>query len=103
LDEPTTGLHPADVERLFAQLERLVASGATVIVVEHDLRVIASSDWVIDIGPGAGEAGGKVVTAGSPARVARCAESRTASYLSRFLADHESARALPVASGQRVP
>ncbi|MEI9948789.1 MAG: excinuclease ABC subunit UvrA [Pseudomonadota bacterium] len=88
LDEPTTGLHPADVERLLAQLERLVASGATVIVVEHDLRVIASSDWVIDIGPGAGDEGGKIVVAGSPAEVARCTTSRTASYLSRFLVDH---------------
>ena len=95
LDEPTTGLHPADVERLLAQLERLVASGATVIVVEHDLQVIASSDWVIDIGPGAGDEGGQIVIAGSPAEVARSATSRTAGYLSRFLADH-SAR--PVAA-----
>ena len=85
LDEPTTGLHPADVERLLAQLERLVASGATVIVVEHDLRVIASSDWVIDIGPGAGDEGGKIVSSGSPAEVATCSESRTAGYLRRFL------------------
>jgi len=89
LDEPTTGLHPADVERLLAQLERLVASGATVIVVEHDLRVIASSDWVIDIGPGAGDQGGKIVASGTPARVAAHPESRTASYLARYLSDHE--------------
>jgi excinuclease ABC subunit A len=88
LDEPTTGLHPADVERLLAQLERLVASGATVIVVEHDLRVVASSDWVIDIGPGAGDRGGKVVVAGVPAQVATHAESRTARYLARYLAEH---------------
>ena len=87
LDEPTTGLHPADVERLLLQLERLVASGATVIVVEHDLQVIASSDWLIDIGPGAGDEGGKIVVAGSPAEVARSATSRTADYLSRFLAE----------------
>jgi excinuclease ABC subunit A len=98
LDEPTTGLHPADVERLLAQLERLVTSGATVVVVEHDLQVIASSDWVIDIGPGAGEEGGKIVAVGSPAQVARSAASRTARYLSRFLADHESSRAVPVDS-----
>ena len=91
LDEPTTGLHPADVERLLAQLERLVLSGATVIVVEHDLSVIANSDWVIDIGPGAGDEGGKVVIAGQPADVADCAESRTAGYLRRFL----DAKALP--------
>ncbi|HKO48781.1 MAG TPA: excinuclease ABC subunit UvrA [Polyangiaceae bacterium] len=98
LDEPTTGLHPADVERLLTQLERLVASGATVIVVEHDLRVIASSEWVIDIGPGAGDEGGKVVVAGSPAQVAACAESHTARYLGRFLADRASAK---VAQGAR--
>jgi excinuclease ABC subunit A len=85
LDEPTTGLHPADVERLLAQLERLVLSGATVIVVEHDLSVIANSDWVIDIGPGAGDEGGKVVIAGQPVDVAASTESRTAGYLRRFL------------------
>jgi len=90
LDEPTTGLHPADVDRLLVQLERLVSSGATVIVVEHDLRVIASSDWVIDIGPGAGDEGGKVISAGIPATVARCGESRTAPYLSRYLAEERA-------------
>src|SRR6185369_6510244 len=90
LDEPTTGLHPADVERLLAQLERLVASGATVIVVEHDLRVISNSDWVIDIGPGAGDRGGKIVVAGTPAQVAENTDSRTARYLARYLTEHGS-------------
>ncbi|MET0790411.1 MAG: excinuclease ABC subunit UvrA, partial [Polyangiaceae bacterium] len=85
LDEPTTGLHPSDVERLMAQLERLVDSGATVIVVEHDLRVIAGSDWVIDLGPGAGDEGGKVIAAGNPTTVARSTTSRTAGYLRRYL------------------
>ncbi|MBD2770144.1 excinuclease ABC subunit UvrA [Hymenobacter sp. BT664] len=85
LDEPTTGLHPADVERLLVQLEALVAAGNTVIVVEHDLRVVASSDWVIDIGPGAGEDGGRVVATGPPAVVAQAAASRTAPYLKQFL------------------
>ncbi len=85
LDEPTTGLHPSDVERLMAQLERLVDSGATVIVVEHDLRVIAGSDWVLDLGPGAGDEGGRVVASGSPAIVAGSRTSRTASYLTRYL------------------
>jgi len=85
LDEPTTGLHPADVERLMAQLEALVDAGNTVIVVEHDMRVVAGSDWVIDVGPGAGEEGGRVVAAGPPAEVAKAAESRTAPYLARFL------------------
>ena len=87
LDEPTTGLHPEDVERLLAQLERLVESGATVIVVEHDMRVIASSDWVIDIGPGAGDEGGSIVIAGPPAEVAHSADSRTATYLRRFVGE----------------
>ena len=81
LDEPTTGLHAADVERLLAQLERLVAAGNTVIVVEHDMQVIAASDWVIDVGPGAGDEGGQIVAAGSPDEVARAAHSRTAPYL----------------------
>jgi excinuclease ABC subunit A len=84
LDEPTTGLHPADVEKLAVQLDGLVESGNTVIVVEHDMRVVAGSDWVIDIGPGAGEEGGRVVVAGPPSAVSKAA-GRTAPYLARFL------------------
>ncbi len=87
LDEPTTGLHPSDVERLMAQLDALVEAGNTVVVVEHDMRVVAGSDWVIDVGPGAGEEGGRIVAQGTPAQVARSKESRTAPYLARFLAD----------------
>jgi excinuclease ABC subunit A len=86
LDEPTTGLHPADVEKLIAQLDGLVESGNTVIVVEHDMRVAAGSDWVMDIGPGAGDEGGHVVAFGTPAEVAGSSISRTAPYLSRFRA-----------------
>lgn len=85
LDEPTTGLHPADVERLIHQLEGLVNAGNTVIVVEHDMRVIAASDWVIDMGPGAGERGGQVVASGTPQHVARTSHGPTARYLARFL------------------
>jgi len=85
LDEPTTGLHPSDVEKLVAQLHGLVEAGNTVVVVEHDMRVVAGSDWVIDVGPGAGEEGGRVVAAGPPAVVARAAKSRTAPYLAREL------------------
>ncbi|MBV9719294.1 MAG: excinuclease ABC subunit UvrA [Candidatus Eremiobacteraeota bacterium] len=85
LDEPTTGLHPIDVERLMVQLDGLVTSGNTVIVVEHDMRVVAGSDWVIDIGPDAGDEGGRVVAAGPPAEVARNPASRTAHYLARVL------------------
>jgi excinuclease ABC subunit A len=85
LDEPTTGLHPADVERLLAQLDRLVEAGNTAVVVEHDMQVIARSDWVIDVGPGAGDEGGRVVAAGPPGEVAAAAKSRTAPYLARAL------------------
>jgi excinuclease ABC subunit A len=85
LDEPTTGLHPADVERLVGQLRGLVDSGNTVIVVEHDMQVIIRSDWVIDIGPGAGDEGGAVVVSGTPEEVARSPRGRTAKYLRRTL------------------
>ncbi|WP_116809084.1 excinuclease ABC subunit UvrA [Steroidobacter cummioxidans] len=85
LDEPTTGLHPSDVERLVVQLERLVEAGNTVVVVEHDMRVVAGSDWVIDMGPGAGDEGGSIVVTGLPARVAKSKRSRTAPYLAEFL------------------
>jgi excinuclease ABC subunit A len=85
LDEPTTGLHPSDVEKLLKQLDGLVAAGNTVVVVEHDMHVVASSDWVIDIGPGAGDEGGRVVVAGPPAKVARAKASKTAPYLKQFL------------------
>ena len=81
LDEPTTGLHPADVQLLMAQLHRLVDAGNTVIVVEHDMDVVAAADWVIDLGPSGGDAGGKIIVAGTPAVVARCKKSRTAPYL----------------------
>jgi excinuclease ABC subunit A len=84
LDEPTTGLHPSDVEKLVTQLEGLVEAGNTVIVVEHDMRVVAGSDWVIDIGPGAGEEGGKVVAAGTPAEIVHVQQSKTAAYLKLF-------------------
>jgi excinuclease ABC subunit A len=87
LDEPTTGLHPSDVERLVAQLDGLVAAGNTAIVVEHDMRVVAAADWVIDMGPGAGEDGGRTVAAGPPESVARANAGRTAPYLARFLAE----------------
>ena len=95
LDEPTTGLHPSDVERLVAQLDGLVDAGNTVIVIEHDMQVVAESDWVIDIGPGAGDEGGRVVATGTPGTVAESAASRTARYLARFLSG-ERAIAAPV-------
>ncbi|MFG0495781.1 excinuclease ABC subunit A [Pseudomonas sp. YQ_13] len=85
LDEPTNGLHPQDIDRLLVQLNRLVESGHSVVVVEHDMRVVAQSDWVIDIGPGAGDAGGKVVVSGTPQVVAACTYSRTAAFLAKAL------------------
>lgn len=88
LDEPTTGLHPSDVEKLIAQLDGLVEAGSTVIVVEHDMSVVAASDWVVDIGPGAGDEGGQVVGAGPPAEIARHKSSRTAPYLARVLDEY---------------
>jgi excinuclease ABC subunit A len=87
LDEPTTGLHPSDVDKLMTQLDGLVAAGNTVIVVEHEMRVIAGSDFVMDIGPGAGEEGGRVVAAGTPTELANAPHSRTAPYLARVLAE----------------
>jgi len=81
LDEPTTGLHPLDADRLMAQLNRLVDAGNSVIMVEHTMRVVAGCDWVIDIGPGAGEAGGKVVAEGPPRTVADSQNGQTARYL----------------------
>jgi excinuclease ABC subunit A len=86
LDEPTTGLHAADVDKLMTQLDALVNAGNTVIVVEHDMRVVAASDWVMDIGPGAGEEGGHVVASGIPGEVAQVSASRTAAYLAPLLA-----------------
>ena len=86
LDEPTTGLHPADIDRLLQQLDAFVQAGNTVVVVEHDMHFVARSDWVIDMGPGAGAQGGAIVASGSPEDVARQPASRTAPYLAAALA-----------------
>ncbi|GGU50455.1 excinuclease ABC subunit A [Streptomyces albospinus] len=83
LDEPTTGLHPADTEVLLRQLHGLVDAGNTVVVVEHDMGVVAGADHVIDLGPGGGAEGGRIVAAGTPAEVAAAPGSRTAPYLAR--------------------
>ncbi|MCA8972118.1 MAG: excinuclease ABC subunit UvrA, partial [Planctomycetes bacterium] len=86
LDEPTTGLHMEDTKRLLQVLDKLVEGGATVIVIEHHMGVAAAADWVVDLGPDAGSAGGTVVIEGTPEAVARCATSMTAPFLASELA-----------------
>ena len=85
-DEPTIGLHPLDVETLLGVLQRLIDNGATVVVIEHDLDMIANADYVIDMGPGGGEDGGRVVAAGTPEQVTACPESVTGRYIAEELA-----------------
>ncbi|MDX9740565.1 MAG: excinuclease ABC subunit UvrA [Gammaproteobacteria bacterium] len=90
LDEPTVGLHMADVERLIRVLHRLVEGGATVVLIEHNLDVIAEADWVIDLGPEGGDGGGRIVVAGAPERVARSRRSHTGTALRTFLAERST-------------
>ena len=85
LDEPTTGLHSADVHKLIEVLQRLVESGNTVVVIEHNLDVIKTADYIIDLGPEGGTGGGSVVCTGTPEEVAACPESYTGQYLKRML------------------
>ena len=85
LDEPTTGLHLADVEQLLGLLDRLVDSGKSVIVVEHDLAVMAHADWIIDMGPGAGHDGGRVVFEGSPADLIADGSTLTGQHLAKWV------------------
>ncbi|MDD6864636.1 MAG: excinuclease ABC subunit UvrA [Lactobacillus sp.] len=85
LDEPTTGLHMADIKRLLGVLQRLVDTGNTVLVIEHDLDVVKSADWLIDLGPEGGEAGGYVVATGTPETIAEVSESYTGQYLKPLL------------------
>jgi excinuclease ABC subunit A len=87
IDEPSIGLHPADVDKLLLQLERLVEAGNTVVVAEHEMRIAAAADWIIDLGPGAGDQGGKVVACGVPLQIANSALSKTGRYLAPFFAE----------------
>ena len=86
LDEPTTGLHFEDIRRLLDVLHTLVEAGNTVVVIEHNLEIIKTADWIIDLGPGGGDAGGRIVAAGTPEEVAGVAESYTGYYVGRHLA-----------------
>jgi excinuclease ABC subunit A len=95
LDEPTVGLHMADVEKLLHVLHRLVAAGNTVVVVEHNLDVMAEADWIIDLGPEAGAGGGRVVAQGPPAAIAR---RRKSSHTGRVLAEFLRERTRKTAS-----
>jgi excinuclease ABC subunit A len=81
LDEPTTGLHLADIDRLLQVLQRLVDAGNSVVVIEHELDVVRSADWIIDLGPEGGDGGGRIVAEGTPEQVAAVAESYTGQYL----------------------
>jgi len=91
LDEPTTGLHFDDVRKLLDVLNRLTDLGNTVIIIEHNLDVVKTADWVIDLGPEGGEAGGEIVTEGTPEQVARVARSFTGQALKKVLG-HKRAR-----------
>jgi excinuclease ABC subunit A len=94
LDEPTTGLHTYDIEKLLQVLQRLVDAGNTVLVIEHNLDVIKQADWVLDLGPEGGDAGGEVVAQGTPEEVAETPGSHTGEFLRRVLPVYEAERAL---------
>ena len=84
-DEPTIGLHPLDIRVLTDVFQRLIEKGATVIVIEHDLDMIANADYIVDMGPGGGQSGGRIVAAGVPEQIIKCSDSLTGRYLKDFL------------------
>ena len=86
LDEPTTGLHFDDIAKLLAAFRKLLESGGSLLVIEHNLDVIKSADWLVDLGPEGGDQGGKIIATGTPEQVARNAQSHTGRYLARVLA-----------------
>jgi excinuclease ABC subunit A len=93
LDEPTTGLHFADIEKLLEVLQRLVDTGNTVLVIEHNLDVIKQADWLVDLGPEGGDSGGELVATGTPEQVADVDESFTGQFLQRVLPAREAVAA----------
>ena len=100
LDEPTTGLHFDDIAKLLAAFRKLLDSGASLVVIEHNLDVIKSADWLIDLGPEGGDQGGKIIATGTPEQVARNAQSHTGKFLARALAAHANSHPNPPANGQ---
>jgi excinuclease ABC subunit A len=102
LDEPTTGLHFDDVRKLLGVIDRLVDAGNTVIVIEHNLDVIKSADWLIDLGPEGGDGGGRIVAMGTPEEVARVAESRTGEYVARALTGQAPVSNLLMSSSRKA-
>src|SRR5690606_26143154 len=92
LDEPTTGLHFADVEKLLEVLHELVDAGNTVVVIEHNLEVIKTADWIIDLGPEGGDGGGEIIAAGTPEDIAREKKSYTGAFLKPVLAKARTSR-----------
>jgi excinuclease ABC subunit A len=104
LDEPTVGLHMADVEKLIQVLHRLVAAGNTAVVVEHNLDVMAEADWILDLGPEAGDGGGRIVAQGPPAQIARRSRhSHTGRVLGSFLRERARSAAPPARPAARAP
>ncbi|MGE3143229.1 MAG: excinuclease ABC subunit A, partial [Hyphomonadaceae bacterium] len=107
LDEPTTGLHFEDVRKLLEVLHELVDNGNTVVVIEHNLDVIKTSDWIIDLGPEGGDGGGRIVAAGTPEDVAKVKESWTGKYLAEALKRHAErgakVKALPTPAAAKTP
>ena len=97
LDEPTTGLHFHDVEQLLQVLHRLRDEGNTVVVIEHNLDVIKTADWVIDLGPEGGEGGGEIIASGTPEEIAACAPSWTGRFLAPLLVGRTTGRGVPEA------
>jgi len=105
LDEPTTGLHFADIEMLLTVLHRLRDHGNTIVVIEHNLDVIKTADWIVDLGPAGGDGGGRIIATGTPEQVAAVNESPTGEYLAKLLDTRISARrpVKPRKTGKRNP
>jgi excinuclease ABC subunit A len=102
LDEPTTGLHFHDIKQLLGVLTRLRESGNTIVVIEHNLDVIKTADWIIDLGPDGGAGGGQVVATGTPEQVAACPGSHTGRFIAKLLQREPALTAVPVARQRRL-